>query len=436
MTDDTQEESVSRVRQKEIYIRGVGGKTPEIPPDLGDLEDAAREAMTAEAFAYIAGGAGTESTILENRRAFEKWRIVPRMLRDVSDRDTSVQLLGHELPSPFLLSPIGVLEMAHGEGDLAAASAAADENIPFINSNQASYPMEEVADAMGDAPRWFQLYWSTSDRLVESLIERAERSGFDAIVVTLDTTLLGWRPRDLDLAYLPFLRGKGIAQYTSDPVFQSLLDEQTGGDSELADEVSISFSTLKALFEAMTNYPDDFFENVQSGRPLEAVQTFIDIYSRPSLTWDDLSFLQDLTDLPILLKGILHPEDGRRAVEHGVDGVIVSNHGGRQVDGAIGAFDALPDVVEAVDGAIPVLFDSGIRTGADIFKALALGAEAVCLGRPYCYALAAGGRDGVRELLRNYKADFELTMALSGCRSVDEIDRRALKRRSESDEED
>lgn len=413
--------SIGRERQSEIYLGGLRGEEPEVPVDLEELEAAARRSMSEEGFAYIAGGAGTESTILENREAFERWRIVPRMLRDVSERDTSVTLFGDELPSPFLLAPIGVLEMAHPDADLAVGRAAAQEGIPFVFSNQASEPMEEVSEAMGDTPRWFQLYWSTSDELVSSLVSRAEASGCSAIVVTLDTTLLGWRTRDLDLAYLPFMRGMGIAQYTSDPVFEQLLETDTAEGEDLSEERKINLSTLGVLLDLITTYPDGLVENIRSGKPLQAVQKFIDVYSRPSITWEDLSFLQSQTDLPIILKGILHPEDGREAVERGVDGVIVSNHGGRQVDGAIGAIDALPEVVEAVDGRIPVMFDSGIRTGADMFKAIALGAEAVLLGRPYCYGLAAAGQQGVREIVRNYKADFDLTMGLAGCRSVDEI---------------
>lgn len=429
MSDDGK--NFGRERQSEVYLRGLRGGEPEVPVDLEKLEAEARRAMSDEGYAYIAGGAGTESTILENREAFERWRIVPRMLRDVSERDTSMQLFGDELPSPFLLAPIGVLEMAHQEADLAAGRAAAEEGIPFVFSSQASVPMEEVAEAMGDGPRWFQLYWSTSDELVESFVSRAESCGCSAIVVTLDTTLLGWRTRDLDRAYLPFMRGMGIAQYTSDPVFESLLEAETESQEDLSEERELNLSTLKVLLDLVTAYPDSVLENLRSGKPMQAVQTFIDIYSRPSLTWDDLSFLRDLTDLPILLKGILDPEDGRRAVEAGVDGVIVSNHGGRQVDGAVAAFDALPNVVEAVDGGAKVLFDSGIRTGADIFKALALGADAVLLGRPYCYGLAAGGEAGVRSVVRNYKADLDLTMGLAGCRTLEEIERDRIVRRSE-----
>lgn len=427
--DGDESRGIGRERQSEIYLAGLSGETPSVPADMVELEQQARRAMSEEAFAYIAGGAGTESTIMENREAFERWRIIPRMLRDVSTRDTTVELFGRTLDSPYLTAPIGVLEMAHEEADLAVARAAADENVPMIFSNQASEPMEKTAEALGDTPYFFQLYWSKSNDLVESLVRRAEKCGCEGIIVTLDTTLLGWRIRDLDLAYLPFLRGKGIAQYVSDPVFQHLLDtEVEGEDSDEVGDRKINLQTVKAIAELMTSYPAGVFENLRSGKPLKAVQKFINIYSRPSLTWDDLSFVQELTDLPILLKGVLHPGDAKKAVEHGADGLVVSNHGGRQVDGALGALDALPDVVDAVAGSIPVLFDSGIRTGADAFKALALGARAVCLGRPYCYALAVAGEQGVRDLLRNFKADFDLTMGLSGCKATFEIDRDCLKR--------
>ena len=404
-------------RQTEIYLNGLAGKKPVVPVGAASLEAAARKKMSPEAFAYVAGGSGSESTVRGNRAAFDRWRIVPRMLRDVSERNTSVELFGRKLPAPLLLAPIGVLEMAHREADVAVSRAAAGAGVPFIFSNQASRTMEECAKVMGDAPRWFQLYWSTSDALVESFVRRAERSGCEAIVVTLDTTMLGWRTRDLDLAYLPFLRGKGIAQYTSDPVFKRSLAEP----APPAGETKINLSTLLALFEMARNYPGNPLKNLVSGEPLAAVRKFISTYSRPSLTWENLAFLRERTDLPIVLKGILHPDDARRAVEHGMDGVIVSNHGGRQVDGAIATIDALPEVVEAVEGRIPVLLDSGVRGGADVFKALALGATAVCLGRPYVYGLALGGEEGVRAVIRNLIADFDLTMGLAGCRSVSEI---------------
>ncbi len=422
--------STGRERQSEIFVGGLSGQEGLVPTDMQRLEARAKEVMNREAFSYVAGGAGMERSMAANRQGFERWGIAQRMLRDVSQRDTSVELFGHTYDSPFLLAPVGVMEMAHPEADIATARAAASENIPMIFSSQASRPMEECASVMGTSPRWFQLYWSVSNDLVTSLIRRAEKSGCQAIVVTLDTTLLGWRPRDLDLSYLPFLRGKGIAQYTSDPVFQRLLREKNSEESEVDSDRKINLSTLRVLMELAGNYPDNFLRSLTSGEPLAAVRKFIGIYSRPSLTWDDLSFLRDLTDLPIVLKGIMHPEDARLAVEHGMDGIVVSNHGGRQVDGGMGSIEMLPAIADAVGGQLEILFDSGIRTGADAFKALALGASAVLLGRPYVYALALGGYEGVAELLRNFKADFDLTMGLSGYRNISEITDSALIERS------
>lgn len=383
-------QSPAERRQTEIYLSGLTGNVPEIPADFPTLETRAEAAMTEDAFAYFAGGAGVEGTAAANRDSLDRWRIIPRMLRDVSERDLSVTLFGTTLPSPFLLAPVGVLELAWEDGDRATARAAASEGVPMVISNQASASMEQIAEAMGDAPRWFQLYWSRSRDLVASFVRRAEACGCSAIVVTLDTPLLGWRPRDLNRAHLPFLRNLGLAQYTSDPVFHEMLG--------------------KPPAEA----------------PEEAVQLFVRTYSNPSVTWDDLGFLREHTRLPIVLKGIIDPEDGARAVDAGVDGIVVSNHGGRQVDGALGAADALPGVVGSVGGQIPVLFDSGIRGGADAFKVLGLGADAVLLGRPYAYGLALAGEDGVRTVIRNMKADFELTMALAGRGSVDEIDAEAM----------
>jgi lactate 2-monooxygenase len=387
--------------------------------------------MSREAYAYVAGGAGLESTIEANRAAFDRRRIVPRVLRDVSARDTTVELFGRRLPSPFLLAPIGVLELAHRDADVAVAKAAAAEGVPMIFSNQASRPMEDCAAAMSDAPRWFQLYWSTSDELVASFVRRAEACGCEAIVVTLDTTMLGWRCRDLDLAYLPFALGKGIAQYTSDPVFNELLKpapiERSGlsasvtGQSPATRPRMATPTAVRSLIQATRAYPGRFASNLRSGLPLAAVREFLTIYSRPSLTWDELAWLRGLTRLPILLKGLLHPDDARLAVDHGVDGIVVSNHGGRQVDGAIGSLDALPAAAQAVAGRIPIVFDSGVRGGADAFKALALGATAVLIGRPYVYGLALGGEAGVREVIRNFVADFDLTLGLAGCSSISEI---------------
>ena len=414
---------IGRQRQADIYLGALSGARRSVPVDPARLEEAASKRMSPEAFAYIAGGAGLEETMRVNRDAFDRLRIVPRVLRDVSTRDTSVELFGRRLPGPFLLAPIGVLEMAHREADLAVARAAAAKGVPMIFSNQASVPMERCAESMGTGPRWFQLYWSTSNELVESLVGRAEACGCAAIVVTLDTTLLGWRTRDLDLAYLPFLRGKGIAQYTSDPVFRRLVDQADEGPTN---RPRPTLAGLSALFQLTRAYPGSFLANIRSRRPRTAVRQFLEIYSRPSLTWEDLPFLRERTKLPILLKGVLHPEDARRAVDGGVDGLVVSNHGGRQIDGEIATVDALPAIVEAVDRQVPILLDSGVRGGADAFKAVALGASAVLIGRPYAYGLAIAGERGVRDVLQNFLADFDLTMGLAGCASIDEISAESL----------
>lgn len=362
-----------------------------------------------------------------NRAALDRWRIVPRRLRDCEARDLSVELFGRRLPAPLLLAPIGVAEMAHPDADLAVARAAAALGVPHIFSNQASVPMERCAAAMGAAPRWFQLYWSKSNDVVASFVRRAEACGCDAIVLTLDTTMLGWRPRDLGLGYLPFLQGKGIAQYTSDPVFMREVREGRLGASAptRAAEAKppLTLPTIATALAQKANFPGGLLKNLASGEPRAAVARFVATYSRANLTWDDLKFLRQHTRLPIVLKGILHAEDARLAVAHGADGIVVSNHGGRQIDGEIASLDALPGVVEAVGGKIPVLFDSGVRGGADVFKALALGATAVCLGRPYVYGLAVAGEAGVREVIANVLAEFDLTLGLAGCRSVGEIRR-------------
>ena len=408
------------LRQTQIYLGGVSGRRPRVPIDEHRMEEAARRKLSGNAFAYIATGAGHERTIAANRAAFDRWRIVPRMLRDVEHRDTSVELFGHRFDSPFLLAPIGVLELTHPDADLAVARAAKATRTPMILSNQASYPMERVAGVLGDSPRWFQLYWSKSDDLVESLLRRAKACGCGAIVVTLDTTVLGWRTRDLERGYLPFLRGKGIAQYTSDPVFTRLI-AAAAPPAPPEQQPRPNLAALRTLIELTRAYPGGFLETLRSGRGRAAVQRFIEIYSRPSLRWEELPFLRERTDLPILLKGILHPDDAARAVEAGIDGIVVSNHGGRQVDGSIATLEALPAVADAVAGRIPILLDSGIRGGADAFKALALGATAVLVGRPYVYGLAIAGSAGVREVIENMRADFELTMALAGCSAIADI---------------
>jgi isopentenyl diphosphate isomerase/L-lactate dehydrogenase-like FMN-dependent dehydrogenase len=416
-----------RGRQTKVFVEGVGGKRPTVPVDPGRLAERAREVMTPAAWAYVAGGAGSESTDRANRDAFDRWRIVPRMLRDVAVRDLSIELFGDRLPAPIVLSPIGVLEMAHRRADRAVARAAAEAGVPMVFSNQASVAMEDCAAVMGDSPRWFQLYWSTSDTLVASFLERAERCGCRALVLTLDTTMLGWRPRDLDLASLPFMQGQGLAQYVTDPVFRASLDEPLDAPASAARPGVGPLAIVTALRQ-LARYPGTWREKL-SGKPRRAVQRFLATYSRPSLKWSDLARLRERTRLPILLKGLLHPEDARLAVDQGMNGVVVSNHGGRQVDGAIGALEALPGIVDAVAGAVPVLFDSGVRGGADVFKALALGATAVCLGRPYVYGLALAGERGVREVIENVVAELDLTLGLSGLASVAEIGREALVER-------
>jgi lactate 2-monooxygenase len=373
--------------------------------------------MSPEAFAYIAGGAGLETTMAANRRAFTRRGIVPRVLAGAAVRDLSVELFGHRLPSPFLLAPIGVLETAHRDADLAVARAAASERIPFVFSSQASVTMERCAEVMGDAPRWFQLYWGASDQVAESFVRRAEACAAEAIVLTVDTTMLGWRTRDLDLGSLPFLLGKGIAQYTSDPVFNALLE----ADSNPGPRGPVTWKAVRSLVELSRRYPGSTLSNLRTGRARAAVRLFIDIFARPSLAWGQVESLRAFTTLPILLKGVLHPDDARRAVELGVDGIVVSNHGGRQIDGEVASLDALPAVLEAVGPDVPVLLDSGIRGGADAFKALALGAQAVLIGRPYAYGLAIAGERGVRAVIRNFVAELDLTMGLAGCGSVRDL---------------
>jgi isopentenyl diphosphate isomerase/L-lactate dehydrogenase-like FMN-dependent dehydrogenase len=377
-------------RQMEIYLAGLNGQKPAQPIAPEELEERAREKLPLPAYIYVAGGAGGEETVRSNRDAFRRWRIIPRFLRDVSRRTLEIELLGHRLPAPVLLAPVGVQSMLHPDAELAVARAARALGVPMVLSSVSSTPLEVVAETLGNSPRWFQLYWPRDPALAASLVGRAEQAGYSAIVVTLDTYLLGWRERDLQLAWLPFAHGQGIANYLTDPVFRAALPAPPEKD------------------------------------PAAAARYFLAVVSNPALTWHDLAWLRRQTRLPILLKGLLHPDDARRAVEHGVEGLIVSNHGGRQVDGAVASLDALPAVAEAVAGRAAVLFDSGIRRGADVFKALALGAQAVLLGRPYCWGLAVGGEQGVRDVLRNLLADVELTLGLAGCATCADVRRDSL----------
>jgi isopentenyl diphosphate isomerase/L-lactate dehydrogenase-like FMN-dependent dehydrogenase len=421
------EPGAGRRRQNEVYRAGVYGRSPRVPTAVRALQARAKQALNARAYSYVAGGAGDEATQRANRAAFDRWAVVPRVLRDVSRRDTTIELFGRRLPSPLLLAPVGALELVHDEADLAVARAAASLGVPMVFSNQASVSMEECAAAMGDSPRWFQLYWSTSDELVESLVGRAEAAGCDALVVTLDTTMLGWRPRDLDLGHLPFALGKGIAQYTSDPVFRRLV-EQRAAATVREPSPRPTPAAVKALIGMTKAWPGSFRDNLRSPLPRAAVETFLGIYSRPSITWADLAWLRERTRLPILLKGVLHPDDARRALDEGVDGVVVSTHGGRQVDRSIAALDALPDVVAAIDERAPVLLDSGIRSGADVFTAVALGARAVLLGRPFAWGLALAGEEGVRQVISDVMGEFDLTLGLTGHTAVGQLSKDVLRR--------
>ncbi|MCX5231592.1 alpha-hydroxy-acid oxidizing protein [Streptomyces sp. NPDC006553] len=364
--------------QHEIYFDGLFGVLPTQPMTFAELETRARAALPPSLWSYVAGGAGDESTQEANVAAFRTWGLVPRMMVGAAQRDLSVDLFGLKLASPLFMAPVGVIGLCaqDGHGDLATARAAARTGVPMIASTLTVDPMEDVAAEFGDTPGFFQLYTPTDRDLAESLVRRAEAAGFKAIVVTLDTWITGWRPRDLATGNFPQLRGHALANYTSDPVFRARLAKSPEED------------------------------------PRAAVLEWVGVFGKP-LVWDDLAWLRSLTDLPIVLKGICHPEDVRRARDGGVDGIYCSNHGGRQANGGLPALDALPDVVAAADG-LPVLFDSGVRSGADVVKALALGATAVGVGRPYAYGLALGGTDGIVHVLRALLAEADLIMAVDG----------------------
>jgi lactate 2-monooxygenase len=418
-----EDQDPGRTRQRNIFLAGLGGARPLVSTNADRLEAQARRAMSREGWAYVSGGAGLEHTLQANRSAFQKWEIVPRMLRDVTTRDMSVTLFGERLRSPIMLAPVGVLEMAHRDADLGAARAAGALGVPMVFSSQASVEMERCAAQMGNTLRWFQLYWGKSEDVVKSFLARAEACGCKAIVLTVDTTSLGWRTRDMDLGYLPFLHARGIAQYITDPAYRKLLEEPL---PDAPAPAPMSVASVLAWIEMFRKYPGSFMEKLRSGHPRRAVQRFIATFSRPSLTWDDVKRLKSMTPLPIVVKGIQHGADALRALDAGASGLIVSNHGGRQVDGAIGSLDALPGVVDAVGGRVPVLFDSGVRGGADVFKAIALGATAVLIGRLYAFGLAVAGEAGVREVIQNVTAELDLTMGLAGCRTLADVNRGCL----------
>src|SRR5437660_5541688 len=369
--------------QAEIYVGGAD----ELPLDPDEWESRAKAVLDPGPFDYIAGGAGGESTMHANREAFARWRLRPAMLAGNQQRDLHVSVLGTSSPTPFFLAPVGVLSAARPDGDLAVARAAAASGIPYVVSTAGLSAMEAIAETMGAAPRWYQLYWVNDRDVVASLVRRAEGAGYTAIVLTLDTLQLGWRVRDLENRYLPFILGEGIGQFTSDPVFRSRLSVSPEEDARGAGAAMVG------------------------------------MFSNLGLRWDDLAWLRERTRLPLLAKGVLRAEDARRVLDAGFQGVIVSNHGSRQVDGAVAALDALVEVHFALGAKAVVLMDSGIRRGADVIKALALGANAVLLGRPYVYGLAVAGQAGVERVMRNLTAEIDLTLALTGGRDVKALDR-------------
>ena len=378
--------------QNEIYFQGLTGVVPRLPMVFAELEAKAEKALPPSIWSYVAGGAGDERTQRANCEVFQRWGLMPRMFVGAAHRDLSVDLFGLKLPSPLFMAPIGVIALCaqDGHGDLATARAAARTGVPMVMSTLTEDPLEDVAAEFGDTPGFFQLYTPTDRDLAASLVHRAEAAGFKGIVVTLDTWVTGWRPRDLSTSNFPQLRGKCLSNYTSDPVFRAGLAQS----------------------------PEE--------NPQGAVLKWISVFGNP-LTWDDLPWLRSLTRLPLIVKGICHPDDARRAKDGGVDGIYCSNHGGRQANGGLPALDCLPGVVEAADG-LPVLFDSGVRSGADVVKALALGATAVGVGRPYAYGLALDGVDGVVHVLRSLLAEADLTMAVDGYPTLKDLTPDTLRR--------
>jgi len=380
--------------QNEIYLAGLGGTRPSLPVTAAGLEAAAREQLRPEAFDYVAGAASTERTATANVAAFARHHIVPRMWRGTAapeGRDLQTTVLGTALAAPVLTAPIGVLGLVHPDAERGVVSAASELGIGAVVSTASSTPMEDVADAAGQW--WFQLYWPADEEVARSLVQRAQAAGASAIVVTADTPGMGWRPRDLELAHLPFLQANGIANYLSDPVFRARLAAP----------------------------PEESAQALQA-----AVLTWLSMFGNHTLRPADLSRLRGWTDLPIVVKGVLHPDDATAVLDAGADGVVVSNHGGRQVDGAVAALDVLPAVVSAVGARGVVLLDSGLRCGADVVVALALGADAVFYGRPWVYGLGLAGRAGVVHALRCLLADLDLTMAMAGLSCVADIDRSVL----------
>ncbi len=377
--------------QNEIYLAGLGGVVPHYPMDYAGWEARAAHALPPSVLSYVAGGAGDEGTQRANVTAFSRWGLIPRMLVGATRRDLSVELFGLTLPTPLFMAPVGVIGLCaqDGHGDLATARAAARTGVPMVASTLTEDPMEEVAAEFGGTPGFFQLYTPTNRELAESLVSRAEAAGFKGIVVTLDTWVTGWRPRDLATSNFPQLRGHCLANYFTDPVFRKLLGKDPAQD------------------------------------PGAAIGKWAELFGNP-LTWNDLPWLRSLTTLPLIVKGICHPDDARRVIDGGVDSVYCSNHGGRQANGGLPALDMLPGIVAAA-GSTPVLFDSGVRSGADAIKALALGATAVGIGRPCAWGLAIGGTAGVVHVLRSILAEADLIMAVDGYPALADLTPEALR---------
>ncbi|CAK9780436.1 lactate 2-monooxygenase [Cutaneotrichosporon oleaginosum] len=420
-----------RAIQGQIYTLGAVGYKPKVPTDPLALAFAASTKMTPEAYWYVAGSAGMQRTAEANVTAFERYQIVPHMLRDVRERSMATNVLGTQMPAPVMFAPIGVLEMAHVQAEVAVAKAASSLGVPMVISTQGSRPMEETAASLGPAPMWYQLYWSNNNELMRSLVTRAEKAGAQAIVVTLDTHTVGWRTRDLDLGFLPFAKGMGLAQYFSDPVFLEIVKKRVENPPPRDPSLPAPRPTLagiSTLWSQASHFPGNTLANLLSGYPRAAVDAFLDVFPCSGIKWTDLDLIKSVTKLPIILKGIQTASDAELALQYGVSGIVVSNHGGRQVDGAIASIDALEVVARELEGRIPIIFDSGIRSGADVFKALALGANAVFVGRPWLYGLAIDGADGAKAVMERIIAELDLTMALAGVKTLADINRQCIRR--------
>jgi 4-hydroxymandelate oxidase len=352
---------------------------------VDDFETAAATVLPHAAYDYYRSGADDERTLRENRRAFGRWEIWYRVLVDVAERSLKTTLLGVDLAAPILIAPTAYHCMAHPDGERATASGAAAAGSLYVVSTLATTRLEDVA-AASSGPKWFQLYVHKDRPFTESLVERAEAAGYAAIVLTVDAPVLGRRLADERNVFL-LPPGLTMANLVTPASMGSTLEEQS------------------MLARYVSNRHD------------------------ASLTWKDLEWLRGLTSLPLLVKGIVRADDAARAVDHGVAGVIVSNHGARQLDGAPASIDALPGVVAAVAGRCPVLLDGGVRRGTDVLKALALGAAAVLVGRPIVYGLAVGGAEGVERVLTLLKHELSMAMALAGCPRIADIGQDLVRRR-------